>query len=504
MAAARRLTETTITGLFWTSIAKGAQALVQLAAMLILARLLSPQEFGLFAAAMVVAGFSTIFSELGVHAAIVQRPNLESRHIRSGFTLSILISLVVGPTVFFSADAIARFFHMPELAAVVRLMSIGFPLQGIAAVAESLGQRRFRFSWLAAVDAGSFAVGFLVVAPLLTLLDFKVYALVGAYLTQQAVRTAALLLGSPHEKKPMFERRAVGEIMFFGTGFSLAKLANYFATQADNMVVARWLGPTALGHYAYAYQLMASPATLFGQILDRVLFPTMASVQDEPERLRLAYRSGVFACATVILPASAVIAVLAPEIVAILLGTGWAAVADPLRILAIGMLFRTSYKISDTMVRAKGAVYARAWRQVIFALAVLLGALIGQNWGLGGVAAGVVVALAINFLMMAQLSLRLSGMIWPVFVQLHLAGLTLAAILGSASLAMATWLRDAGMGPFWVAFGTTLVAMLLLPILVLLRPQLFLGPDRVHFLRSLSRIVPGPMRSGVAFLQRRA
>ena len=503
MAGARSLTETTLTGLFWTSLAKGGQGILQLVAMLFLARLLTPQEFGLFAAALVIAGFSAIFSELGVAAAIVQRPALETRHIRSGFTLSVAMSLIVGPAVFFSADAIAGFFKIPELADVVRLMSFGFPLQSISTVAQSLALRSFRFRWLAAVDAGAFALGFVVVAPALTLLDYGVYALVAAYLTQQAVRTLVLLYGSPHEKRPMFEFRAVGELLYFGAGFSLAKLGNYFATQADYLIVGRWLGPAALGIYAYAYQLMASPATLFGQILDRVLFPTMASVQHEPERLVRAYRSGIFVCATVILPVSAIIAVLAPEIVLILLGPVWADVAVPLRILACGMLFRTSYKISDTIVRATGAVYARAWRQAVFAVAVLLCAFVGQNWGLAGVATGVVVALAINFTMMAQLSLRLSGMPWRDFVQCHLAGLVLTMILGPVGFATATWLRGAGAGPFGVVAGATLVAMLLVPILVWMLPQLILGPDRVHLLRMLAKVAPGKMKGGIELLQRR-
>ena len=503
MAGARRLTETTLIGLFWTTLAKGGQGVLQLIAMLFLARLLTPEEFGLFAAALVIAGFSAIFSELGVAAAIVQRPVLESRHIRSGFTLSIATSLVVGPAVFFSADAIAGFFQIPELAGVVRLMAFGFPLHGISTVAQSLALRSFRFSWLAMVDAGAMALGFVVVAPVLTLLDFGVYALVAAYLTQQTVLTVILLYGSPHDKRPMFELRAVGELMYFGAGFSLARFCNYFATQADNLIVGRFLGPAALGHYAYAYQLMASPATLFGQILDRVLFPTMASVQHEPERLERAYRSGIFVCATVILPVSAIIAILAPEIVLILLGPVWVDVAVPLRILACGMLFRTSYKISDTIVRATGAVYARAWRQAVFAAAVLLCAYVGQSWGLAGVAAGVVVALAINFTMMAQLSLRLSGMPWRDFVQCHKAGLVLAMIHGATGLAAATWLRDVGAGPFGVVAGTALVAMLLVPILVWTLPQLILGPDRVHLLRMLAKVAPGKMKGGIALLQRR-
>ena len=492
-----------MTGLFWTSLAKGAQGIVQLVAMVFLARLLTPQEFGLFAAALVVAGFSAIFSELGVATAIVQRPVLEPRHIRSGFTLSVAMSLIVGPAVFFSADAIADFFRIPALADVVRLMSFGFPLQGISMVAQSMALRGFRFRWLAMVDAGAFALGFVVVAPALTLLDYGVYALVAAFLTQQAVRTLVLLYGAPHEKKPMFELRAVGELLYFGFGFTLAKIGNYFATQADNLVVARWLGPTALGHYAYAYQLMASPATLFGQILDRVLFPTMASVQHEPERLIRAYRSGVFVCATVILPVSAFIVILAPEIVLILLGPVWADVTVPLQILACGMLFRTSYKISDTIVRATGAVYARAWRQAIFAVAVLVGALVGQNWGLAGVATGVFLALALNFAQMAQLSLRLTGMRWRDFGQAHLSGLALAVILGPISLATATWLRHLGAGSVTVVAGVTLACTVLLPILVWVRPHLFLGPDRVHLLRALAKVAPVRMRGGVALLQRR-
>jgi O-antigen/teichoic acid export membrane protein len=503
MAGARGLTEITMKGLFWTSLAKGGQGMIQLISMLVLARLLTPEQFGLFAAALVVAGFSAIISELGVAAAIVQRPELEPRHIRSGFTLSIALSFVVGPIVFLSSDAIAEFFQISELAPVVRLMSLGFPLLSISTVAQSMALRNFRFGWLATVDTLAFAMGFVVVAPILTLLDFGVYALVAAYLVQQAVRTLILLFGSPHEKKPMFELRAIGQLLYFGAGFSLAKVFNYMATQADYLVVGRWLGPAALGNYAYAYQLMASPASMFGQILDRVLFPTMASVQHEPDRLIRAYRSGVFVCATVIMPVSAFIAILTPEIVLILLGPVWAEVAVPLQILAFGMLFRTSYKISDTVVRATGAVYARAWRQAIYAVAVLLFALAGQRWGLAGVAVGVVFALALNFLLMAQLSLRLTGMTWRSFFHLHLAGLVLAVILGAISLATANWLRGVGAEPLGVVAVGLLGVILVLPVLVWLSPQLLLGPDRVHLLGILAKVAPDRMKNGIAILQKR-
>lgn len=491
MSAARgRLTEQTIVGLVWTSMAMGAQAVLQLVALIVLARLLAPGDFGLFSAAMVVAGFCMIFSELGVGPAIVQRGDLQPRHIRVGFTMSMLLSIGMGALIWLAAPLVAGFFHMPALEPVVAVMGLTFPLQGLAAVATSLAQRNFRFRWLALIDASSFALGFVVVAPMLTFLGLGIWALVGAYLTQQAVRVVVLLIGQPHEKQPLLDVRTAGELLYFGAGFTLARVGNYLAGQGDNIVVGRALGATALGFYGHAYQLMSAPAMLVGQVLDRVLFPAMARVQSEPQRLARAYRSGVAACALLMLPASVVVAILAPDIVAVLLGPAWAGVALPLGILACGMLFRTSYKMSDTIARATGAVYARAWRQWVFAGAVVVFSAIGQFWGLGGVAVGVLLALTLNFLLMAQLSLRLNGMSWGEFARAHLPGVMLALPIGIVAWGLNSWL-DVQKSPALIVLVLVVPAVLALAaVLVWLRPGFFLGPDAPQITRAISRLLP--------------
>src|SRR5687768_11677338 len=109
------LTLHAINGVLWTGLAMGAQALLQIVAMIVMARLLSPSAFGLFAASLLVIGFGSIFSELGVGPAIVQRPNLEERHIRVAFTLSLLMCAPVVLLIWFGAPIIAGFFRMPEL-----------------------------------------------------------------------------------------------------------------------------------------------------------------------------------------------------------------------------------------------------------------------------------------------------------------------------------------------------------------------------------------------------
>lgn len=484
------LAKRSMVGMFWTSLSMGALAVAELVALLVLARLLSPDAFGLFAATLVVIKFATIFEGLGVAPAIVQRPVLEERHLRVGFTLALLLSISVAGLVWTLAPAIAAGLRLPDLVPVVRASCVVFLCIGFSMVAQASAQRALRFRWLAGVDACSFALGFVVAGPILAWFGFGIWALVGALLTQHVLRMVVLLVGQPHPKRPMLERRAIGELLYFGGGFTLARIFNYLATQADRLVVGRWLGAEALGLYALSSQLMTAPAVIFGQILDRVLFPTMALVQQEPARLARAYRSAVASCALVVLPAGVVVAIVAPELVHVLLGQGWEGIVGPLQILALGMLFRTSYKLSDSVARATGAVYDRAWRQAVYAGAVVIGSFVGTFWGLNGVAVGAVAAVSSNFLLMAQLSLRVTGMRWSEFAMAHLPGLALASVTGTAAWAMAEWLRELQVTPLALLLDVALVTGAAGLLLCWLLPSLFLGRDGQSVVRLLNAVAP--------------
>ena len=475
--AHRGLAERSVVGVLWTASSMGAQAIFQVVALVVLARLLSPNEFGLFAAILIVTGFSSIFSGLGVGPAIVQRGELEERHLRVGFTLSLLLGIAVAGLVWAGAPNIASFFNLADLTQMLRAACLVFVCQGFAMVAQALAQRELRFRWLAGVDAGAYAVGFVIVGPVLAWFGYGVWALVGALLTQHVLRMVMLLAGQPHSKRLLLERRAITELLFFGGGFTLARIGNYLASQLDKFIAGRWLGAEALGLYALTYGLVSAPAILVGKVLDRVLFPTMARVQFEPARLVRGYRSSIAVCALLVLPASVTVAILAPEIVLVLLGPRWIAAVEPLRILALGMMFRSSYKISDSVARAMGAVYARAWRQWLFAVVTVAGALIGQVWGLEGVAVGVLCAITFNFFMMAELSLRLTGMSWHAFGAAHRPAVQLSFVVGAAIWAFAGYLRHLGATPFIVLAAIAALATILTLGLWRLFPRSFLGTE---------------------------
>ncbi|MEO7239388.1 MAG: lipopolysaccharide biosynthesis protein [Gemmatimonadales bacterium] len=496
--ASPSLTRSTVSGLFWTASSNGLNAVLKVVVLVVLARLLSPADFGIAGAALIVIGFSAIFSQLGLGPALVQRRDLEPRHIQTAFAASLTFGLLLAGLLWVTAPAIARFFHIEGSVDVLRALAWIFPVKGLSGVAECLVQRDLRFRWLATRDVISYALGYGLVGILLAWAGWGVWALVAAQITQTALNTAILLAFRPPALRPLPSWRAFVELMDFGAGFTVARVANFLANQGDNLVVGRMLGPQALGIYTRAYQLMAVPTTLFGDVLDRVLFPTMAKVQGDAQRLAAAYLQAVASIALVMLPLGVVLTVLAPEFIIVLLGPKWVDVIPPFQLFAIGLLFRTSYKMSDSIARATGAVYRRAWRQAIYAALVFISAWVGSRWGVAGVAVGVLVSLVINFILMAGLSLAVAQTTWRRFIEAHAPAALTALLAGGITWLTVTALRYSGAGPVLRLLGTALVTAAVMALALWARPRPLLGPYGLRMIALLGSLLP---RRGIQHLR---
>jgi PST family polysaccharide transporter len=475
-AAPGRLSRRAFGGLFWTFSGTGVQVSVHLLVLMALGRLITPTDFGLMGAAAVVIAFSQIVSQVGVGPAIIQRRDLEPAHIRVAFTISSALGILLGIGVWFGAPVLAGLYRMPEVEPVLRGVALLFPLEGMNTVAKSLLSRQLRFRLFVALDVGSYLLGYACVGVLLAWLGYGVWALVMANLVQAVLRTAMMYVAARHPIRPSLNLQASRDVLGFGLGHSLAQFGHFLSQQGDNFVVGRWLGPTALGIYGRAYTFMVMPATAFGKIVNRVLFPVMAHIQDERERLSAAYERGLAIVALVSLPISSFLLVLAPEFIPVILGPGWTEVILPFQLFTFSLLFRMSSKISDTLTKAAGAVYARAFRQGVFAVLVLLGALVGQRWGVGGVAVAVSIAMGINFVSMAQLSRKVTGLSWSSFARAHVPGVLLATLIGGVAAAVAQAARTAQLGNLPTLIAAALAAAAVTLGALRLQSNLFLGP----------------------------
>ena len=200
-----------------------------------------------------------------------------------------------------------------------------------------------------------------------------------------------MLIRRPHPKALLPHKQESIDLVVYAGGMTAARAFNFMALYGDNTVVGNRMSAADLGAYKNAYQLAAVPAQLLGQVMDRVIFPVLSRFQENKERVANAYLRGIALVAMITVPASIVVVLLGPEVIHVLLGGGnkWDDAIVPFQIFAAGLIFRTSYKISDSLARAMGTVYRRAWRQAVYAGAVIVGALIGTAFGLVWVAVGV-------------------------------------------------------------------------------------------------------------------
>jgi PST family polysaccharide transporter len=469
-----------------------AQALLQLLVLAVLARLLSPQDFGVLGLAMIVVGFAALFSQLGVGPALIQRTELTSIHIRVAFSLSILLSLLFTIVMVAASPLAADLFQNDQVTDVLYVVSFNFLFAGFGVVAESLLRRSLRFKKLMWANVLSYLFGYAIVSIVLAFLGFGVWALVWATLGQSLLKSILLLVYYPHPLLPSFAPREMRDLLFVGGGFTLAHFLNYSANQGDYFVVGRLMGSEALGVYTRAYQLMMLPAKYFGQVLTVVLFPVMAKLQDKQQQLTKTYLAGIAMVTLISAPLGVLMVTAASEIVSVILGSKWMDTVVPFQILALGVVARGSYKIDDSLARALGKMYQRSLRDAIYAVAVVMGALVGLRWGLMGVAYGVLVAIVINYILALQMSKKLLSCSWSQIVKAILPALFPAVVVAAVSQFVRSILIAYG-SPAWFTLGmTSLLSGLSLLALYYFRPQL-LGIYGIETLRRSLPSIPSRM-----------
>jgi O-antigen/teichoic acid export membrane protein len=400
---------TAVKGAVWRFSTIIFQAITSLITISILSRILSPKDFGVIAAISLITNILVMFSDFGIASALIQRKYLNDIHIQVGFIFTLFLGFIFYLLVWFSAPLFSILLKTTINVAIIRSLGLVFPIASIGITTEALLIRDLKFNKLFWSDSIPLVCGYSIVSILLALLGIGPWALVVASIVQASLKSVILLIMRPLRFKLIFKLKEFKELFSFGGMYSILRLVNYLSQNADNFIVGRWLGIQTLGFYDRAFQLMSIPGVYLGNVLDSVMFPVMSKIQNNPDLLKISYLRTIELVNFILMPSSVIFIILSPEIVNVLLGSAWVMLVIPLEILFFGLTFRTTVRICDSLARAKGALLQNTYRKIIFFLLIVISSLIGQNYGLIGVAIGVNIAIVINYLVMADFSMRLGG-----------------------------------------------------------------------------------------------
>lgn len=349
------LKQQTFSAVRWTTIAMLGKAILMLLQLVVLARLLAPGDFGLMALVAAVIAFAQIFSDMGMSNAIIHHQKISREALSSLYWLNVLASALLMLLLILLSPQIAAWYHEPRIQTILMLLSITFLFAGLGQQLRVTAEKELRFQQLASIDLNSSFLGF-VAAVAVALAGGGVYALVASALIGTAVNTALCWLILANGWRPMLRLR-LGEIrdfLGFGAyimGFSLINTINM---QADILIGGRVLGAANLGAYSLPKDLSLRLAMIINPIVTRVGLPVMAKAQDDKALLKSIYLKTMRMTASVNFPLYMVIAIFAPEIVAIMFGSQWQESVPLLRILALWGLFRSIGNPAGSLVFAVG------------------------------------------------------------------------------------------------------------------------------------------------------
>jgi O-antigen/teichoic acid export membrane protein len=320
-----------------TMIAQGIKFFLQVGSLTVLARLLTPQDFGLIAMVTAVTGFVAMFKDMGLSMATIQKAEINHAQISTLFWINVILSLGIMLVTALLAPAIAWFYGEPRLTWITLALAGTFIFGGLTVQHQALLRRQMRFSALAVVEIISMSVG-IVVGIIAAWSGASYWSLVlMQVITVIANAIAVWVACGWRPGLPKF-RSGVQAMLAFGGSLAGFNVMNYFARNLDNVLIGWHWGSGQLGLYSKAYNLLLLPLRQINTPISNVAIPGLSSLQNQPERFRSYYIKTLSLVTFFTMPLAIVLAVLSKEIVQIILGPQWAPASNIFRFLAISIL----------------------------------------------------------------------------------------------------------------------------------------------------------------------
>ncbi|MCK5270046.1 MAG: lipopolysaccharide biosynthesis protein [Sedimentisphaerales bacterium] len=374
-----------------------AQKIVGLVILAIMARLLTPEDYGLLGMVFAMTMFLQIFADMGLPLATVQKANLTQPQISTMFWINLLSGILLGVATAAAAPLIAFFFHKPVLISITVLCAINFPIVALGAQHSALLQRRMEFGRLAVSDIAGLIVGG-TTGITMALRGYGVLALVGQQLAGSGAVTFCNWLLTGWIPGMPARKCGVQHMLKLGGYLTAFNFVNYFARNIDKILLGRFYGAVPLGLYTRGYALMMFPVGLISGPISRVIIPTLSKIQHDLPRMRAVYLHVLQIIGFISFPLMVWLMICGSDVIAVVYGQKWMAAASIFKILCVVGIWQGIYNATGQVFMAAGRTDRQFKVGLFMAIVLAVAFAIGIRWGAKGVAISYAAAFSVAIL----------------------------------------------------------------------------------------------------------
>lgn len=343
----------TVKGVVWSSIERFSTQGVQFLIMIIMARLLTPKDYGLIGMLAIFLAVAQSLIDSGFSQALIRKQDRTDVDNSTVFYFNIVVSSALYLILFIAAPFVADFYNQPELTSVMRVVCLGVILNSLAVVQRALLTVRIDFktqakaSLSAAVISGCIGI-------VLAYCGFGVWSLVVQQLLNLSVNTLLLWIFSKWRPIAVFSWKSFHELFAFGSKLLASGLLDTLYRNIYPIVIGKLFSASSLGHYTRAHQFSEFPSSNVTGIIQRVTYPILCGIQDETERLEAVYRKFLKLSAFIIFPLMIGLSAVARPFIDIALGTQWGFCGQLLQIICFAMMWYPIHAINLNLLQVKG------------------------------------------------------------------------------------------------------------------------------------------------------
>ena len=440
----KSLKNRSISAFIWGSAGSALKLLIQIGAQIFLARILGPEQYGLFAVGVIVISFSNFLSDIGLAYGLIQLPEVNDGHIRFVFTWQLILGVAVTGIVALLAGPLASFFSEPRAYNIILALAPLCFVQAATAVSLNLLKRNLDFKSLQIIQTSAYVLGYVGAGIPLAMAGWEVWALIYAWVIQVTATFILLYWRVRHATKPLLHHAEGHAMASFGLKVLVTNLTNWFIGNIDRVLIARYLPTAAVGLYATPYNLMYTPASTVMGVVQPVMYSACARVQGERERIGNAYLTLVAAIALFAIPVFLVISTVAETFILALYGSAWIEAGEVLRPIALAMPLLLLWNVTTPLFWTNGQSGLEFKMQIPLIVLWIVAILFAVQYSIAVVAWTVFGLYTIRTGVFIIAASRMVGITIGNYYRAVRGGILLGLIVASFAGGMDAWLSQMG------------------------------------------------------------